>query len=100
MLGGAEAPQDHDSMLATVAEPDPADAEAEAPADDLRQIRGIGPAIEARLHAQGIHHYAQIAAWSEADIDAMAAELGAQGGRIRNDGWVAQARALLERDNA
>lgn len=97
MLGGLDA-RDRpaaDSLLATVAEPDPDDAEAEAPPDDLRRIKGIGPAVEARLHELGVQHYTQIAGWSEAEIDAMAEQLGRQGSRIRNDDWVSQARQLL-----
>ena len=66
---------------------------ASAP-DDLKQIKGIGPALEVTLHEAGVTRFAQIAQWDEAAIDAMAARLGSFGGRIRSEDWVGQARAL------
>lgn len=63
--------------------------------DDLKRIKGIGPALEKTLNAAGVTRLAQIAAWDEAAIDAMAARLGRMGGRIRHDDWTGQARALL-----
>ncbi len=59
--------------------------------DDLKLIRGVGPALERMLHAEGIRSYRQIAAWSEADIERMAGRLQRFGGRIRKDDWVGQA---------
>lgn len=100
MLDTAQATHKPDSLLSTVAEPDPDDAEAEAPADDLRRIKGIGPAIETRLLDLGVRHYSQIAAWSEGDIDRIAAKLDWQAGRIISDDWVGQARKLLAGNDA
>lgn len=62
--------------------------------DDLRLIVGIGPALERMLYQIGITRYRQIAHWSERDIDDVDAKLAEFPGRIRRDGWVAQARAL------
>lgn len=95
MLDGAPAHRHDDGPLAALAEPDPVDAEAEAPPDELQRIKGIGPALEAQLRDRGVRHFSQIATWDEAEIDAMAEALGRQGARIRNDDWVGQARALL-----
>jgi predicted flap endonuclease-1-like 5' DNA nuclease len=69
-----------------------ASAEA-APPDDLKAIKGIGPKIEGQLHALGVTTYAQIAAWTAADIERVEGEFGFPG-RIGRDGWVAQAAAL------
>ena len=63
--------------------------------DDLTQIKGIGAKRARLLNDHGIHRFAQIAAWTKADIDRLdkALELG---GRVKRDGWVAQARKLAE----
>ena len=62
-------------------------------ADDLKQLAGVGPALEKKLHAAGIAAFSQIADWSEADIAKIDEELGLKG-RIDRDGWVKQAKAM------
>ncbi|MFD1794418.1 hypothetical protein FQV27_07985 [Paracoccus aurantiacus] len=69
------------------------DAKPEA-ADDLKEIKGIGPQLEKLLHENDIVSFAQIAGWSDADIDHFAELIGRMGGRIRSDDWVAQAKVL------
>lgn len=68
--------------------------------DDLRRIKGVGPKLVTLLHSLGITRYAEIAGWSEADIDRVDAQLGAFAGRIRRDGWVEQAKYLAAGDTA
>lgn len=62
--------------------------------DDLKLIVGVGPAIERVLYRSGIATYRQIARLSEREIDAIERTLAEFPGRIRRDGWVAQARSL------
>jgi len=62
--------------------------------DDLKLIVGIGPAIERVLYRSGIGTYRQIARLTEREIDAIEDTLAEFHGRIRRDGWVAQARSL------
>jgi len=62
-------------------------------ADDLKQIKGVGPKLEEKLNAFGIWHHAQIAAWSAADIAWVDERLSLRG-RVERDDWVAQARIL------
>ena len=69
-----------------------------AQADDLQQIRGIGPKLEQMLQQAGITRFAQIAAWDDAAIDTFAQRIGRMGSRIRSDDWVGQARALSGMD--
>lgn len=64
--------------------------------DDLKQISGIGPKLEQVLNARGVRTLAVIAAWSDADVASLDAELSFDG-RIARDGWVAQAKALTAR---
>lgn len=68
--------------------------------DDLSRIKGLGPKLQALLPQLGITTFAQIAAMSEADLDALDARLGAFAGRPRKDSWVEQARFLAEGDVA
>lgn len=83
-------------------EPTPAPAPAPAPAssDDLRRIKGLGPKLVTLLGEQGVTNFAQIAAWDDADIDRIDAQLGRFQGRIRRDNWVEQAKLLAADDIA
>ncbi len=69
-----------------------------APADDLRKIKGLGPKMQKLLVSLEVTRYAQIAAWSEADLDDLDTKLGAFAGRPRRDKWVEQARLLATGD--
>jgi predicted flap endonuclease-1-like 5' DNA nuclease len=69
-------------------------------ADDLTRIKGLGPKIAGLLGELGVTSFAQIAAWSEADIAAIDAQLGRFSGRIMRDQWVAQAQLLAAGDEA
>ncbi|WP_299427378.1 NADH-quinone oxidoreductase subunit E [uncultured Shimia sp.] len=62
-------------------------------ADDLKQLKGVGPALEKKLHANGVTTFAQIAAWGPAEIEDMDDKLSFKG-RIERDGWVDQAKLL------
>ena len=73
--------------------------EAAAGPDDLKRIRGIGPAIERKLNGQGITTYSQIAGMSDSDVEALDAVLDFRG-RIERDGWVTQAEQLAGRSEA
>ena len=63
-------------------------------ADDLTRIRGIGPKFAKKLGALGITSFRQIAAWTEADIDRFADELGTRAKRIKSAGWRESAAEL------
>lgn len=63
--------------------------------DDLKLISGVGPSLEAKLHALGITKYAQVAAFSAEDIAKIDDSLRFRG-RIERDNWVGQAKALAE----
>lgn len=76
------------------AESKPAKA-ADAGADDLKQLSGVGPALEKKLHEAGVTSFAQIAAWGADDIAAMDEKLSFKG-RIEREGWVDQAKELAK----
>lgn len=92
----APAPVSHAAPAAPAAAPAPAPAPAAAIAsgpDDLKQLSGVGPALEKKLHEAGVTTFAQIAGWTAADIAEMDEKLSFKG-RIERDGWVEQARRL------
>ncbi len=62
-------------------------------ADDLKRIRGIGQQNEGRLHALGVWHFSQIAAWTHDNVKWVGSYL-AFPGRIDREEWVAQAKVL------
>lgn len=68
-------------------------AAAATGADDLKVLSGVGPALEKKLIEAGVTTFAQIAAWTEADITAMDEKLSFKG-RIEREGWVEQAKEL------
>ncbi len=78
------------------AKPEGLEAAREEGADDLKQIKGIGPKLEALLNSHGIYHFDQIAAWSEAEIAWMDDNLKGFKGRVSRDEWIKQARILAE----
>ena len=62
-------------------------------ADDLKRIRGIGPANEKKLHGLGVYHFSQIAAWTEQNAK-WAGSFMAFPGRIEREEWIPQAKIL------
>jgi len=69
-------------------------AEPEQAPDDLKRIKGIGPAIEKLLHELGISSMQQIADLTEMEAELISGQLQAFGDRIWRDGWIEQARLL------
>lgn len=67
------------------------DAPRGGQADDLKQIKGIGPVIEAKLNDVGVYHYWQIAAWRREELIWVDNYLNFRGRAVR-DRWVDQAR--------
>ena len=63
--------------------------------DNLKLIKGVGPAIEKTLNEMGIFRFHQIAEMSEYDIDRVAHRLKGFRSRIYREDWMGQARELL-----
>jgi predicted flap endonuclease-1-like 5' DNA nuclease/uncharacterized protein YoxC len=62
--------------------------------DNLKLIKGVGPAIEKTLNEMGISRFDQIAQMSEYDIDRVAHRLKGFRSRIYREDWIGQARDL------
>ncbi len=67
---------------------------AVGPADDLLQIKGVGPKLKDLLHSLGVTRFDQIAAWGAKEIDKVDDHLGSFKNRITRDSWVEQAGLL------
>ncbi|MEK9979063.1 MAG: 50S ribosomal protein L21 [Paracoccaceae bacterium] len=73
-----------------------APAAASGEGDDLTQLSGVGPALLKKLNAAGISTFAQMAAWTEADVAEFDEKLSFKG-RIEREGWIAQAKELASK---
>lgn len=69
-------------------------APPDAPADDLKKIKGIGIVIEQKLHDMGITKFKQIAEFTAEDVERVNQVLNFSG-RIERENWVDQARELM-----
>ncbi len=90
--GSEAAPKDEAEGQAT--------GQPDQPGDAFSAIKGIGPAMEERLRASGVTSVAQVAAWSDDDITAIAPSLKVRPERIRREAWVEQAQAVLAGNHA
>ena len=66
--------------------------------DNLKKIKGVGPAIEKTLNEMGIVRLQQIADMSEYDIDRVAQRLKGFRSRIYREDWIGQARDYLDQN--
>lgn len=88
----------------TPAKSEPASAEGTRPkalkaarggkADNLKEIKGIGPKLEKLCNTLGFYHFDQIAGWSADEIAWVDQNLEGFKGRVSRDQWVAQAKVL------
>ena len=97
-LGKAPLPKEPDVAPAEAAEvgtrPAALSQARDGRPDDLKRIKGVGPKLEALLNRLGFYHFDQVAAWSEAELAWVDANLEGFKGRASRDDWVAQARIL------
>jgi len=77
------------------AAPAKAEAAVATGADDLKKLSGVGPALEKKLNAAGVTSFAQIAAWTDAEVEEFGEKLSFKG-RIEREGWVEQAKELAK----
>ncbi|MCB0564040.1 MAG: hypothetical protein KDD01_06655 [Phaeodactylibacter sp.] len=68
---------------------------SKAQADDLKQIKGIGPKLEKMLNELGVYSYNQISKMTAREYDMIDELLGAFQGRAKRDQWAKQAKSLL-----
>jgi predicted flap endonuclease-1-like 5' DNA nuclease len=71
------------------------DAARNNTADDLKIIKGVGPALEKLCHSLGFYHFDQVAAWTGAEVAWVDENLEGFKGRVTRDRWVPQAKAIV-----
>lgn len=64
-------------------------------ADDLKQLKGVGPGIEKTLNELGFYHFDQVASWRKKEIEWVDSRLKFKG-RIERDEWIKQAKTLAK----
>ncbi|MFD1883865.1 hypothetical protein [Paracoccus pacificus] len=67
---------------------------AGAGGDDLKLIKGVGPVYERMLHELGYTTFAQVAAWTQTDIERMHEKMPNFDGRVESEDWIGQAARL------
>ncbi|URW75351.1 hypothetical protein M9980_12535 [Sphingomonas donggukensis] len=95
-LAASETPATYEP--APVATPAPSASPSATGADDLTLLKGVGPKLAARLAELGVTRFAQVAALSSAEADALDAQLGTFRGRLTRDRWIDQAAYLAKDD--
>ena len=93
--GEAVAEDEPETLKEPDANPSGAQQLAAIARDNLKMIKGVGPAIEKTLNEMGIFRLNQIAEMSEYDIDRVARRLKGFRSRIYREDWMGQARELL-----
>ncbi|MEL7395894.1 MAG: hypothetical protein AAFN44_05925 [Pseudomonadota bacterium] len=63
-------------------------------ADNLKEIKGVGPKLEKLLNSMGYYHFDQISAWTAKEVAWVDENLEGFKGRVTRDGWVDQAKIL------
>ncbi len=80
----------------TGTKPQTLDGPRDGAADDLKQIKGIGPKLEKLVNSLGFYHFDQIGGWTDAEVAWVDQNLEGFKGRVSRDKWVEQARTLSE----
>ncbi|MEL6465344.1 MAG: endonuclease [Pseudomonadota bacterium] len=62
--------------------------------DNLKEIKGVGPKLEALLHTMGFYHFDQVASWGPNEVAWVDQNLEGFKGRVTRDDWVEQAKIL------
>lgn len=90
----APTPSPSSAPAAEGSKPAALDGPRDGKADDLKQIKGVGPALEKLCNSMGFYHFDQIAAWTDTEVAWVDQNLEGFKGRVSRDDWVAQAKVL------
>jgi predicted flap endonuclease-1-like 5' DNA nuclease len=63
-------------------------------ADDLKQVKGIGPQMESTLNQIGVYTFAQVSRMTQKEYDLLDSITGSFPGRAQRDDWAGQAKIL------
>ena len=74
---------------------EPAQSPAVEQADDLEQLRGVGPALHKKLNEKGVYRLQQLADMTSDELTRLGRSVGVSMKLIRKHDWSAQARRKL-----
>ena len=83
-----------DTPAGTGTRPEALSAPKGGKADDLKQIKGVGPKLETLCNELGFYHFDQIAGWGADEVTWVDQNLKGFKGRVSRDNWVEQAKVL------
>ena len=69
---------------------------AAAKADDLTELTGVGPALAKKLNEAGVTTFAQVAAWTDADMDTLSETITGLKAKAEKGDWIKAAKALAK----
>lgn len=94
--GGADAPKAAPKAAASDggSKPEGLSEPRGGKADNLKEIKGVGPKLEQLLNSMGFYHFDQIASWGPAEVAWVDENLEGFKGRVTRDNWVEQAKTL------
>lgn len=72
----------------------PKKAAAKAGNDDLTKLDGLGPAFAKKLNEAGITSFAQVAAWTDADLDSLNETISGLKAKAEANNWIEAAKSL------
>ncbi|MEM8655913.1 MAG: endonuclease [Pseudomonadota bacterium] len=87
-------PAKADAVTGEGTKPETLSAAREGGPDNLKEIKGVGPKLEALLHSMGFYHFDQIAHWGAEEVAWVDQNLQGFKGRVSRDDWVEQAKIL------
>ncbi|MHA6288079.1 50S ribosomal protein L21 [Maricaulis sp. CAU 1757] len=61
--------------------------------DDLTELTGVGPAYAKKLNEAGVTSFAQIAAWTEADLDRLDETISGLKAKAESNDWIKDAKS-------
>ena len=88
----AETASDAAAKSAEKSAPVPASSKKAAAGDDLKSLNGVGPALETKLIEAGVTSFAQIAGWSEADMDTLEEQIPGLKAKAEKGEWIKDAK--------
>lgn len=80
----------------TPAKPETLSTARDGGPDNLKEIKGVGPKLEALLHSMGFYHFDQVASWGPGEVAWVDENLEGFKGRVSRDDWVSQAKILAD----
>ena len=67
--------------------------------DDLKQLSGVGPALEKKLHAAGVKSFEQIASWTAKDAEEINEKISSKAASRKRAGLIKLKKSLRDKES-